>query len=204
MWFHGCISSKENKLNWLTILKIGDTKRHTAQAPQSRVVVKYRLTSCKKPPNTMQHTAFHQAKGGLLQNKKKRTQGKERRIYSTCILTNKNIFMYFSFICQPTVQNIEHQRLTRQQATDTSFFICQPYTKYIGTINSKWKTNEKSVSLVSPSNLLAHTTLENRLTDDREKLKTKHLQKTAKRTTSHYSVSTSWATARNTAALEYS
>lgn len=60
---------------------MGDTKRHTAQAPQSRVVVKYRLTSCKKPPNTMQHTAFHQAKGGLLQNKKK--GHKERNAAST-------------------------------------------------------------------------------------------------------------------------
>lgn len=47
------------------------TQQQNAQAPQSRVVVKYRLTSCKKPPNTMQYTAFHQAKGGLSQSKKK-------------------------------------------------------------------------------------------------------------------------------------
>jgi hypothetical protein len=92
----------------------------------------------------LQKATKHNATHGISPSKRrpfakqeKRTQGKERRIYSTCILTNKNIFMYFSFICQPTVQNIEHQRLTRQQATDTSFFICQPYTKYIGTINSK-------------------------------------------------------------------
>lgn len=58
------------------MLKIGNTKRHTAQAPQSRVVVKYRLTSCKKPPNAMQYTAFYKAKGGILQSKKKGCKGK--------------------------------------------------------------------------------------------------------------------------------
>ena len=51
-------------------------QQQNSQTPQSQAVVKYRLTSCKKPPNAMQHTAFHQAKGGLLQSKKK---GREKK-----------------------------------------------------------------------------------------------------------------------------
>lgn len=99
---------------------------------------------CKIPSYVLQKAVKRNTIHGISPSKRrhftkqeKRTQGKERRIYSTCILINKNIFMYSSFICQPKAQYIEHQRLTRQQATDTSFFICQPYTKYIGTINSK-------------------------------------------------------------------
>lgn len=99
---------------------------------------------CKIPSYVLQKAAKRNAIHGISPSKRrpfakqeKRTQGKEHHIYSTCILTNKNIFMYSSFICQPTAQNIEHQRLTRQQATDTSSFICQPYTKHVGTINSK-------------------------------------------------------------------
>ena len=99
---------------------------------------------CKIPSYVLQKAVKRNATHGISPSKRrpfakqeKRTREKVTPHLLHLILTNKNIFMYSSFICQPTVQDIEHQRLTRQPATGTSFFICQPYTKHIGTINGK-------------------------------------------------------------------